>query len=166
MSEVSHGMSSAEYVQHHLNGWVIGNPKSFMSINMDTMVVSWVLGILFLGAFYLAVRKIKPGVPSGFQNFVELICEWVDNTVADSYHRPRDFVTPLAITLFVWILLMNLMDLIPVDLIPWLISMISGTPYHDVTFKAVPTADPSLTFGLSISIFLMIIILNQKVFLV
>jgi F-type H+-transporting ATPase subunit a len=162
MSDMSHAMTSAEYVRHHLNGWVIGERGTFMSINMDTMLVSWILGVLFLGSFYLVARRIKSGVPSGFQNFVELLCEWVDNTVADSYHRPRGFMTPLAITIFVWVLLMNLMDLVPVDLIPWTISLVTSTPYNDVYFKAVPTADPSLTFGLSISVFFLIIFFNLK----
>ena len=154
--------SSAEYVQHHLNGWVIGQKGTFMSINMDTMIVSWVLGVLFLGLFYIIAKRAQLGVPGKLQNFVELLCEWVDNTVADSYHRPRGFVTPLAITIFVWVLLMNFMDLVPVDLIPWLISVISGKDYSSVQFKVVPTADPSLTFALSISVFLLIIFFNLR----
>ena len=134
----------------------------FWTLDLDTMIVSILLGVLFLSAFYFVAKRATADVPRGFQNFVEMICEWVDNTVAESYHRPRGFVTPLAITIFVWVLLMNFMDLIPVDLVPWLISKISGMPYNHTYFKIVPTANPSMTFALSITIFLLVIFFNLK----
>ncbi|MCF6764511.1 F0F1 ATP synthase subunit A [Thiotrichales bacterium 19S3-7] len=165
MSEITEDLTSSGYVKHHLHAWQIhfgDNTSAFWTIDLDTMIVSILLGVLFLGAFYLVARKATSDVPGRFQNFVEMICEWIDNTVAESYHRPRGFVTPLAITIFVWVLLMNFMDLIPVDLVPWLISRIGGIPYHEAYFKIVPTANPSLTFALSISVFILVIFYNLK----
>ncbi|MCF6775666.1 F0F1 ATP synthase subunit A [Thiotrichales bacterium 19X7-9] len=163
MSEITEDLTSSGYVKHHLQSWQIhfGDSK-FWTLDLDTMIVSILLGVLFLGAFYMVARRATSDVPGRFQNFVELICEWIDNTVAESYHRPRGFVTPLAITIFVWVLLMNFMDLLPVDLVPWLISNISGIPYHETYFRIVPTANPSLTFALSISVFILVVFYNLK----
>lgn len=154
--------NSSQYVKHHLENWVIGNPGTFWSIKLDVFLMSIFLGVLFLILFRWAAVKASTAEPGKLQNFVEFIVEWIDDTVAESYSRPRGFVTPLAITIFVWVLLMNFMDLVPVDLVPWLISLVSGVPYKDVTFKIVPTANAEITFGLAIMVFLLIIFYNLK----
>lgn len=154
-------LTSSEYVKHHLHHWQIKFGSSpFLTLNIDTMIVSILLGVLFLSFMYLGARKASSGVPSAFQNGIETLCEWIDHSVASTYQHPRDFVTPLAITIFVWVLLMNFMDLIPVDFIGWLISNITGDGSH--YFRIVPTADANLTFGLSVSVFLLIIFYNLK----
>ncbi|MDC0535060.1 F0F1 ATP synthase subunit A [Francisellaceae bacterium] len=169
-STAEHAMTSSQYVQHHLTSWMydfstgtFGPSKSFWAIDLDAMIVAIVLGVFFLSVFYIYGRKATADkAPSGILGFVELLTEAIDNTVADTWHKPRGFITPLAITIFVWVLLMNFMDLLPVDLIPWLISIISGTPYNHVYFRVVPTADVSFTFGLSITVFILIIFYNFK----
>lgn len=162
-NQLTEDLTSSGYVKHHLESWQIQfGHGGFWTLDLDTMIVSILLGVLFLGLFYWVAKRATSDVPGPFQNFVEMICEWVDNTVAESYHRPRDFVTPLAITIFVWVLLMNFMDLLPVDLVPWLISHISGIPYHETYFRIVPTANPSLTFALSITVFILVIFFNLK----
>lgn len=154
-------LTSSEYVRHHLHHWQVSlGDSSFWTLNLDTLIVSIVLGVFFLSLMYLAARKASSDTPSKFQNGVELICEWIDGAVADTYHHKRDFVTPLAITIFVWVLLMNFMDLIPVDLAGRLIVWFGGSP--DAYFKIVPTADPNLTFALSLSVFILIIGYNLK----
>ena len=155
-------LTSSEYVQHHLHNWVLGDTHSFWSVNLDTLLISWIMGFVFILGFYMVARRATSGVPSGFQNFIELLCGWIDKTVSETYRHPRDFMTPLAITVFVWVFLMNVMDLIPIDLFPWLYHCITGVPYKHITFRLVPTADPSLTFGMSLVIFALVIYYNLK----
>ncbi|MFT6834764.1 MAG: F-type H+-transporting ATPase subunit a [Francisellaceae bacterium] len=169
-STTEHLMTSSQYVQHHLTSWMFdfstgnfGPSKSFWAIDLDAMIVAITLGIMFLSIFYIVGKKASSEkAPKGILSFVELLTEWIDNTVAETWYRPRSFITPLAITIFVWVLLMNLMDLLPVDLIPWVISLVSGTPYSHVYFRVVPTANVSFTFGLSITVFLLIVFYNFK----
>ena len=166
-----HAMTSSQYVQHHLTAWSYNfatgsfehGTKSFWAINLDAMLISIILGVFFCALFYYAARRVSADkAPRGIMSFVELVTETIDNVVADSWHRPRSFITPLAITIFVWVLLLNFMDLIPVDLIPWLISLFSGEAYHDVYFRVVPTANVSFTFGLGLTTFLLVIYYNFK----
>lgn len=154
-------LTTTEYVQHHLQHWQVSlGQGSFWTLNLDSLLVSIVLGVIFIGIMLYAARKATSGVPGKLQNFVETIWEWVDNSAAENYHYKRDFVTPLALTIFVWVLLMNFMDLIPVDLAGWLITLFTGS--HDHYFRLVPTADPNVTFGLSIGVFLLIIFYNVR----
>ena len=154
-------LTSSEYVKHHLQHWQVSlGEGSFWTLNMDTLLVSIVLGVVFLTFMYIAARKATSGVPGPFQNAIEGLCDWIDGAVADTYHHNRDFVTPLAITIFVWVLLMNFMDLIPVDLAGWIISCFTDS--HEAYFKIVPTADPNLTFALSLTVFILIIFYNLK----
>ena len=152
-------LTTASYVKHHLNHWQLSfGEGAFWKLHLDTLLVSIILGVFFLVVMYIAAKKATAGKPGGFQNAIESICEWIDSAVADVYHHQRNFVTPLAITIFVWVFLMNFMDLIPVDLIGWLIANLGGS--NDDYFRLVPTADSNLTFGLSITVFLMIIYYN------
>ena len=154
-------LNSSEYVKHHLHHWQVSlGDASFWTLNVDTLLVSIVLGFFFLGLMYMAARKATSDTPGKFQNGVEVICEWIDGAVADTYHHNRNFVTPLAITIFVWVLLMNFMDLLPVDLAGWVVGWFTDS--HEAYFKIVPTADPNLTFALSLSVFILIIGYNLK----
>jgi F-type H+-transporting ATPase subunit a len=115
------------------------------------------LGALFLFFFYKAASKATSGVPGKWQNFVEMVIEFIDHNVRGTFTAKNDLVAPIALTLFVWILLMNFMDLVPVDWIPLLATWI-GIPY----MKVVPTTDPNATFGLAIAVFVLMIYYNIK----
>ena len=106
-------MTSGDYINHHLTHLDTG--VGFWTFNLDTLVVSILLGVFGLGFFYFSTRRVTANVPTGFQNFVELIFDFVDGQVRDTYHGKSKLIAPLALTLFVWIFLMNLMDLVPVD---------------------------------------------------
>lgn len=154
----------AEYVQHHLqhlplnlSNFTLTN-NGFWTINLDTMGVSLFLGLLFMWVFRKVAREMVVGVPGKLQNFIEIIIEFVDKTVKESFHGESRLIAPLALTIFIWIFLMNIMDLLPVDLLPRFLELF-GAPY----FRSVPTADPNATFGMSIAVFLLIIYYNFKI---
>lgn len=150
---MSEGPTAAQYIEHHLRHWTVG--EGFWSLNLDTLIFSWLLGILFLGVFYYVAKRATAGVPSGMQNFVEMMLEFASKQVSDTYHGKSQLIAPLALTVFVWVFLMNAMDLLPVDLLPIIASWF-GIHY----LRAVPTADPNLTMGLSISVFILIVGFN------
>lgn len=161
---VSEKLTPAEYIQHHLqhlqlnlHTMKIGHSSDFMVLNLDTLAVSIGLGILFLSFFYYIAKRAQAGVPSKIQNFLEIAVEAVDGLVKEAFHAENKFVAPLALTIFIWVFLMNFMDLIPVDLLPRALGLF-GVP----KFKSVPTADPMMTFGLSITVFILIIFYNFK----
>jgi F-type H+-transporting ATPase subunit a len=165
--------TSAEYIRHHLQNLTYGKlpdgtlgvahsaqeakEMGFWAINLDTTIVAFVLGAVFLFLFARAAQKASAGVPSGLQNFVEWIVEFIDTSVRGSFTAKNDMVAPLALTIFAWILLMNLMDLLPIDYIP-LIAQAAGVPF----FKVVPTTDPNATFGMSIAVFFLVIFYSIK----
>jgi F-type H+-transporting ATPase subunit a len=157
---MSVAMTSAEYLDHHLTHWqlsvVPGN--SFMVLNLDTIFVSVLLGLLFLVSFSLVAKRATVANPGRFQCFVEGMIEYIDGVVREIYHGKSKLIAPLGLTIFVWIFLMNFMDLLPVDLLPRFLHLF-GVPY----FKSVATADPSMTFAMSISVFVLIIYYNFKV---
>src|SRR5690606_34497955 len=103
------------------------------------------LGLLFLWLFRIAARKATAGVPGGWQNAVETLIEFTDNSVKESFHGKSELIAPLALTIFVWVFLMNLMDLVPVDWLPALFRLF-GVGH----MKVVPSTDPNITFGLSL----------------
>ena len=109
----------------------------------------------------MLASKATAGVPSGGQNFVEMVVGLVDQQVRDTFHGKSALVTPLAITIFVWVFVMNAMDLIPVDFLPFAAQKITGNEH--LPFKFVPTTDPNLTFAMSISVFFIMIWMNIKV---
>ena len=158
-------LSSARYVQHHLHNltldlhtWKIsGDHGGFWVVNLDTLIISWILGLIFIGLFWAMARRAVSGVPGPWQNFVEWAVESVEKTVAESYHGKSPLIAPLALTIFAWVFLMNAMDLLPVDLIPGILKL-CGVPY----WRSVPTSDPSLTFALSLSVFALIILFNFR----
>lgn len=148
--------SAAEYVAHHLHH-LTSNPADagFIALNawhIDTLFFSTVLGLIFLTVFRMAAVRATSGVPGKLQNFVEVLVEFVDNSVKDSFHGDRSFVAPFALTIFCWVFLWNCMDLVPVDLLP----TIGEDFLHLPALRVVPSADMSATFALSLSVFFFI----------
>lgn len=167
-------LTSTEYIKHHLQNLTFGmDPEhglgfahtaeeakemGFWAIHVDTMFWSVFLGAIFLWLFRKVAKTATSEVPGGFQNFVEIVIEFIDNNCRDTFTGKNNLVAPIALTLFVWILLMNTMDLVPVDWIPMVASLL-GIEY----MKVVPTTDPNVTFGLSLSVFVLMIYYSIKV---
>jgi len=174
MASSEAGRTTTEYIQHHLQNLVLGyHPENgfgiahggqeaaemgFWAIHLDSMFWSIGLGLLFLWLFKKGADRATAGVPGGLQNFVELIVEFVDENVRETFNGKSDVVAPLALTIFVWVFLMNLMDLIPVDWIPYASELI-GIPY----MKIVPSTDVNVTLGMSFSVFALMIYYSFKI---
>ena len=148
-----------EYIQHHLTHLipVHMSKDQFWAVHIDSITVSLVLGIIFFLIFWLKARKATAGVPGRGQAFVEIVLEFVDGQVKDVFHGDRRVLGPLALTVFVWVFLMNAMDLLPVDLLPWITEQF-GIGH----FRAVPTADINMTFAMSLTVFVLIIFYSFK----
>ena len=140
------------------HGAVEASAMGFNAIHVDSMMWSIGLGVLFCWLFRRVAKKAESGIPSGMVNAFEMIVEFVDNTVRDTFHGRNKLVAPLALTIFVWVFLMNLMDLIPVDLIPHTL-MLLGVPYQ----KIVPSTDPNITMGMALGIFILMLYYSIKV---
>ena len=161
-------MTSSYYITHHLTNLTYGNhpelgwkwaadgqeaqEMGFMAINVDSMVWSVGLGIFFLWLFAKVAKNATTGVPAGAQNFIEMIVEFVDENVKSVFHHKNSMIAPMSLTIFVWVFLMNLMDLIPVDWIPHA-TYLMGIPY----MKIVPSTDLNVTLGMSVAVFVLII---------
>lgn len=142
-----------EYVGHHLTNWRIG--EGFWTIHADSLAMSVILGSVFCWIFWMASRKATAGVPGTLQSLCEMLMEFVDGLVKDSYPGKNPIMGPLALTIFVWVLLMNLMDLVPVDLAPSTMYAL-GWDY----FKILPTVNLNITFGLSLSVLGLIVVFS------
>lgn len=154
-------ISTSDYIQHHLQNLSYNANAAtggFWTWHLDTLAISGFLGALFLGFFFFIARKATSGIPGSLQNFVEVIIEFVDKQVKDSFHGRSALIAPLGLTIFVWVFLMNFMDLLPVDILPR-----AAHSFGLTHFKAVPTTDLNLTFGLSISVLLLIIFYSIKI---
>jgi F-type H+-transporting ATPase subunit a len=175
-------MSSSEtltaqgYIQHHLTNLTLGiHPEhglsfahngaeaasmGFWAIHVDSMFFSIAVGILFAWFFKRVADRVSAGVPGTAQNFAEAIMEFVAENVRGSFSGKNPLIAPLALTIFCWVFLMNFMDLIPVDLLPWLfaqfMSLFGADPHH-VFLRVVPTTDPNTTFAMSLTVFALII---------
>lgn len=155
----SSGGGTVEYIQHHLTNLCVGDcTGGFWSWHVDTLAISVMLGALIVFTSWRLGRNLSADKPSGFQNAVEGILEFVGGQVKDSFPGHNPLIAPLALTIFLWVFLMNAMDMIPVDLLPWLGQMV-GIPY----LKVVPTTDLSATLALSLSVFALVIYYNIKV---
>lgn len=141
------------YIQHHLKNltFQVGE-GGFWTLHMDTLITAVLLGLVMVFAFWLATRKATAGVPGKWQAFVEIVLEFIDKQAKDAYHGSSKLVTPIAITLFCWILLMNGLKLVPADFIAKPLEWV-GVHY----WKPVPTADVNATLGMSISVFFLMI---------
>ncbi len=157
MEEAHEGPANAtEYIVHHLTNLHTG--EGFWNLHLDSMFYAGILAVVFGGSFYLAARKATSGIPGSWQNFVEMMVDFVDVQVKDSYHGSSKLIAPLALTIFCWIFLMNFMDLVPVDLLPAL-GVAVGIEY----MKVVPTTDLNITFGMSIAVFFLMIFYSIKI---
>jgi len=156
--------SAGEYIVHHLHHLQNKTQTAvvdFSVVNMDSVAIALVIGILGCWVLWSAARKATSGVPGRFQAAVELLVEMVDAQAKGIVHnaQSRKFVAPLALTVFVWIFLLNAMDLLPVDLLPFVGEHAVGLPY----LRVVPTADLSVTMGLSLSVLLVCLYYNVKI---
>lgn len=166
-----HGPTAGEYIVHHLTFLQNHPPKNvvdFSVFNWDSMFWAISLGAIGCLLLWMAARKATSGVPGRFQAAVEVLVEMVDSQAKGIVHNAnsRKFVAPLALTVFVWIFLMNAMDLLPVDLIPFIWERIYGAAGHDphhAYMRVVPTADLSVTMGLSIAVLLVCLVYNVKI---
>ncbi|GAA6171219.1 MAG: F0F1 ATP synthase subunit A [Colwellia sp.] len=154
-------LTSQEYIKHHLTNLTVG--EGFWSWNLDTLGWSVFLGLVFLYIFRTVAKSATTGVPGKLQCAVEMIMEFVDDSVKGTFHGKNALIAPLSLTVFVWIFLMNAMDWVPVDLLPWLISLVSGVEMAHIYMKPVPTTDPNLTFALAGGVFFLIIYYSIKV---
>jgi F-type H+-transporting ATPase subunit a len=149
MEAEGHVLDTSSYVKHHLTHLKVG--EGFWAINLDTVIISFVLGAVFLTLFIVAARRATVSAPGKFQNFVEWVVEYIEKQVGGIYHMASKFVPPLALTIFAWVFLMNLMDLLPVDFLPWIFEKV-GVQY----LRVVPTADLNLTLALATSVFILL----------
>jgi F-type H+-transporting ATPase subunit a len=155
---------STNYIEHHLvhlqlnlHTFALGD-GGFWTLNIDTMAVGIITALLIGVSLRLVAKHMHTDAPSGLQNAAEMAVEWVDHTVHETYHGKSQLIAPLALTVFLWIFIMNTLDLLPVDFFPTLFNWV-GVAY----FKGVPTADPNATFAMSLSVFTLIIFYNLTV---
>ena len=146
-----------EYIQHHLTNWTWQFGDSpFWTLNLDSLFWSALMGLLFLGSFAAAVSMSKRSVdaaPTGFRKYAEGVVTMVDNNVKDSMHVSSPLIAPLAITIFCLVLFMNAVDLFPVD---WWSTVVAERGAGLEHFKSVATTDPNITFGMAITVFLLV----------
>jgi F-type H+-transporting ATPase subunit a len=171
MSSEAH--TSAGYIKHHLQNLTYGHlpdgswgvahsaeeakAMGFWALNLDTFIMSLLLGTAFMFMFRSVAKSAVSGTPSGLQNFCEWALEFIDNSVRGSFSGKNKMVGPLALTIFFWVFTMNLMDLLPIDLVPGLLGLL-GVPF----FKVVPSTDPNATFGMAIGVFLLVLYYSVK----
>jgi F-type H+-transporting ATPase subunit a len=148
-----HELTPSSYIGHHLAFFEqpVGQ-GGFWTLNLDSLITGAVLGILGIGFLWWVVRGATSGVPNKRQAFVELACDFVDRQAKDIFHGDRKFIAPVALTVFVWVLLMNAMDFLPVDIMAWFTHFFA--PHG---FRIVPTADVNTTFALALSVWLLMI---------
>jgi F-type H+-transporting ATPase subunit a len=169
----SETITAEQYIAHHLTnltfgqrpdgGWGLAHSSQaaadmgFWSINVDTLGFSILLGALFMGVFRLAARQPTSGVPGRLQNIVEMIVEFVDDNVKGMFPHKNNMIAPLGLTIFVWVLLMNIMDLVPIDFLPEL-GKLFGIHY----LKVVPSTDVNITMGMALSVFALVLFYSVK----
>lgn len=157
-------LTTQGYIKHHLTNASVG--EGFWTWHVDTLAWSILLGLVFILSFRSVAKKATVGVPGKFQCFVEMIVEFVGQSVRDTFHGKNPLIAPLALTIFVWVLLMNFMDIIPVDFLPslaqWIGGMMGYDP-HDVYMKVVPTTDLNMTAALALGVFVLMIYYSIKI---
>jgi len=165
-----------EYITHHLTNWCLGcdpathqpaNVIDFSVIFVDTLLFGWLTGGLFMWVAWKVGRNLTSDTPSGLQNLLEALVEFVNGLIKDVFPGSNPIIGPLALTIFAWVFLMNFMDIIPVDLLPWIAQLIGhygfGMDPHHVYLKVVPTTNLDTTFALALSVMGLIIYYNIKV---
>ncbi|WP_096086640.1 F0F1 ATP synthase subunit A [Agaribacterium haliotis] len=175
LQNMTYGKLPAGYARHNADGtstvlenstWTLAHSSQeakdmgFTAIHVDTMGWSILLASLFCFMFWRVGKKATEGVPRGVQSFVELIVDFVNNTVKDIFHHKNTMIAPMGLTIFCWVFLMNLMDLIPVDWLPSAAMWVTNDSHF--FFKVVPTTDPNATLGMAISVFALMIFFSIK----
>ena len=155
MAATGEALTAQGYISHHLHHLQVGS--GFWAVNIDSMIFSVVLGALFIWIFRKVAVSATSGVPGKLQCFVEMVVEFVDGTVKGIFHGKSRLIAPLALTVFIWVFLMNLMDLIPVDYLPYTAQAL-GIPY----LRVVPSADVNITMSMALGVFALIIIYSIK----
>ena len=166
--------SSGDYIKHHLTNLAYGRKADgswgfaesaeeagqmgFWAVHVDSMAWSLGLGVVFCVVFGIAAKRATAGVPGGLQNAVEMIVDFIDDTVTSIFQHRNALIAPMALTIFVWVFLMNLMDLVPVDWVPEGAKLV-GIHY----MKIVPSTDPNITLGMALAVFLLILFYSIKV---
>ena len=171
MAAEGQALTSGDYIVHHLGHLSNGKPKGlvdFSIVNFDSIVLSALIGMFSCWLLWLAARKATSGVPGRFQAAVEILVEMVESQAKGIVHNAhsRKLVAPLALTVFVWIFLLNAMDLLPVDLLPLIWSgmySLAGKNPSDAYLRVVPTADLSITMGLSVGVLITCLVYNVKI---
>lgn len=158
-------VSHTDYIKHHLSYLTydiknvsLGHQGGFWSINLDTLFISVFLGIVTSLILYFGARRVSSGVPGRLQNFAELMLSFADGQVKDCFHGKNKVIGPLALTIFMWVFLMNFMDMLPIDILPTIGNLV-GIHY----LRIVPTNDLNLTFALALSVFVLIVFYSLKV---
>ncbi|HET7756762.1 MAG TPA: F0F1 ATP synthase subunit A [Steroidobacteraceae bacterium] len=160
MTAAENGSGATEYILHHLTFLSNKTPQGiadFSVVNYDSVFFSVLLAVAFGGAFYAAARRASVAAPGKFQLVVEIIVEFVDTLVKDTYHASSKLIAPLALTIFCWVFLFNAMDVLPLDLLPNA-AYVSGLAH----LRIVPSTDLNVVFGLSITVFILIIAYSLK----
>lgn len=154
------GGGTTEYINHHLHFWQMKvGDGAFMTLNVDTLISTFLLSALFLFFFIRSARTATSGVPGKFQAAVEIIVVMVDGLVRETFYGRSKLIAPLSITIFCLVFLMNFMDMVPVDLLPWAWKVghvAVGADAEHAYLRAVPTADLNTTFGMSLAVFLLV----------
>jgi F-type H+-transporting ATPase subunit a len=155
-----HELDASSYIQHHLTFLAHPGPEEggFWTVHLDTIITSVILGVIVLGFLWLVIRKATPGVPSKTQAFVELAIEFVNDQVRSMFHHDYRIVAPIALTVGLWVLFMNLADLLPVDIMAWIYANV----FHLHAWRTVATADVNTTFALSLSVLGLMIFYNIR----
>ena len=155
-----HALDATSYIQHHLTFLAepVRESGGFWTIHYDTIITSLILGVVVFGFLWLVTRKATTGVPSKTQAFVEISVRFVNDQVRSLFHHDYRVVAPIALTVFVWVLFMNAMDFLPVDIMAWIYQNI----FHQHEWRGVPTADVNTTFALALSVFGMMIFYSIK----
>ena len=158
-------VSSTNYIKHHLTYLTfdlktmrLGDGGGFWTLNLDTIFFSVLAGVIVLGLLYAGARRVTSGIPGKLQNFAEWVLVFADNQVKDCFHGRHDVIGPLALTIFMWVFLMNFMDLLPVDVLPQVAGLMD---IHHL--KVVPTNDLNVTFALSLSVIVLVVYYSLKI---
>jgi F-type H+-transporting ATPase subunit a len=171
-SYIKHHLQNLTYGQHPDGDWGFAHSAEaakemgFWAFHVDSLGWAVALAMLFYFLFRRVAKAPTTGVPHGFQNFVEMMVEFVDSSVRGSFSGKNDLIAPLSLSIFAWVFLMNFMDLIPVDWLPmlaaWIGSLFGADPHH-VFFKVVPTTDPNVTFGMALGVFWLMLYYSIKI---
>lgn len=191
-------LTSTAYIKHHLTNLTYGKLQAgyvradgeriehdtwtmahdsqeaaamgFSSFHVDSLAWSCILGIVFCALFRWAALRVSTGAPSGWLNFIEMVVEFVDRNVKDIFHGRNPLIAPLALTVFMWVFLMNLMDLLPVDFVPSIWMLANGFSWHEITAghahtyqKIVPSTDPNIALGMACAVFVLMLYYSFKI---